>query len=213
MAQPDKIEWSNVQVKLGELKPWSDNPRYTTKEQAKRLVDSWTELGQFQTIAIGPEQEVYDGHQRLSALLTLHGKTFVVAARAASRPLTDAERQRLVITAHVGAVGSWDWDKLSAWDAPAIEGWGMDADTLKLWNNDAMNLREFLGAELQQQKTLEQLQSEYGELSEEELWPWIRLQVSPDAAQRFKILLDSLPGIDELARFTLLLDRAEQDGA
>lgn len=142
------LTWTNVTATLGSLKPWAHNPRYSTKAQAKRLLQSWKELGQFQTIAIGPEGEVYDGHQRLSALLTVHGPDYAIDARQASRALTDEERQKLVITAHVGAVGSWDWDKLAAWDTQALGAWGMDADALKAWNTDAAALATMLGAEV-----------------------------------------------------------------
>lgn len=141
------LTWENTTVALGQLKPWANNPRFSTKAQAKRLLTSWKELGQFQTVAIGPECEVYDGHQRLSALLTVYGPDYAIDARQSNRPLTDEERQKLVITAHVGAVGSWDWQALSGWDAPQLQEWGMDADTLKAWNNDATNLKEMLKAE------------------------------------------------------------------
>lgn len=141
------LTWTNVTATLGSLKPWAHNPRYSTKVQAKRLLASWKELGQFQTIAIGPDGEVYDGHQRLSALLTVHGPDYTIDARQSNRALSDEERQKLVIIAHVGAVGSWDWDKLSGWDAPQLGEWGMDADALKAWNTDAAQLATMLGVE------------------------------------------------------------------
>lgn len=141
------LTWTNVTVRLGDLKPWANNPRFSTRTQARRLLASWKELGQFQTVAIGPGCEVYDGHQRLSALLTVYGPEYEIDARRASRALTDDERQKLVITAHVGTVGSWDWDKLSGWDTPQMQEWGMDSDTLRAWNLDALNLREMLGAD------------------------------------------------------------------
>lgn len=72
------IEWHNVTRKLGDLRPWSENPRYSTKKQARALLKSWDELGQFQTIAISPTDDVYDGHQRLSALLTVHGAGYEI---------------------------------------------------------------------------------------------------------------------------------------
>lgn len=141
------LVWVNVTVRLGALKPWANNPRFSTKAQAKRLLESWKELGQFQTVAIGPECDVYDGHQRLSALLTVYGLEYEIDARQSNRALTDEERKRLVITAHVGAVGSWDWNALSGWDAPQLREWGMDGDALRSWNLDALNLREMLTAD------------------------------------------------------------------
>jgi DNA modification methylase len=141
------IVWTNVRVRLGDLKPWSDNPRLSTKAQARRLLSSFEKFGQVQTVAIDPNCEVLDGHQRLSALLTIHGGEYELDARQSSRPLTDAERRELVISLHAGAVGSWDWDKVSAWQPAELQGWGMDKDLLKSWNNDANNLKEMLKSE------------------------------------------------------------------
>jgi len=116
MAKPATmapITWSNVQVTLGELQPWADNPRLSSKRQAQRLLDSWRQFGQVQTVAIGPSNEVYDGHQRLSALLTVHGLSYQVDARRCSRELSDVERRALVVTLHAGAVGPLNWDAIA----------------------------------------------------------------------------------------------------
>lgn len=69
------MEWKPVRVRLGDLKPWERNPRRIRLAHAKRLLKSWQEFGQAQTIAIGPDGEVYDGHQRLSALLMAYPGT------------------------------------------------------------------------------------------------------------------------------------------
>lgn len=143
----DKLHWANVTVKLGDLKPWSANPKFSTKAQAQRIIDSFKKFDQVQTIAISPELDVYDGHQRLSALLTIHGADYQIDARQSNRLLTEAERRELVITLHTGAVGSYDWQALSGWEAKELKGWGMDGDTLKAWNNDANNLKELLNAD------------------------------------------------------------------
>ena len=129
---------------LGALKPWEKNPRKITPSQARRLLSSWAELGQFQTIAIGPEHEVYDGHQRLSALRRVHGPDYCVDVRQASRALSDDERRKLVIMAHAGAVGAWDWDKLEGWEKESLQEWGLDKDTLGMLSFDAVRLREIL---------------------------------------------------------------------
>lgn len=142
------MEWTNVTVKLGDLQPWEHNPRTMTKRQAQRLLKSWKELGQFQTIAIGPHGEVYDGHQRLNALLTVHDPSFEVEARQSERELNDDERAALTLAANLPA-GAWDWNKLAQWDAGAIAEWGMDAETLATWNSDAANLATMLGADVE----------------------------------------------------------------
>jgi DNA modification methylase len=134
-------------VRLGDLKPWASNPRQSSKAQAKRILRSFERFGQVEVVAIGPGFEVYDGHQRLSALLTIHGEDYMLDARQASRALSDAERRELVVSLHAGAVGSWSWDALSSWSADELTGWGMDKDLLKSWNNDANNLKELLQSE------------------------------------------------------------------
>jgi hypothetical protein len=138
--------WTNVTVKLGDLQPWEHNPRTMSKTQAKRLIKSWQTLGQFQTIAIGPAGEVYDGHQRLNALLAAYGATYEVEARQSARALNDDERAALTLAANIPA-GAWDWQALAQWDATAVKDWGMDAETLATWNSDAANLATMLGAE------------------------------------------------------------------
>ena len=144
------ITWQPCTVKLSDLRPWADNPRMSTKKQAQRLLDSWKRFGQVQAIAIGPDNEVYDGHQRLSALLTVHGNGYTVDARRCSRALSDEERRALVVTLHAGAVGSWDWDALSGWDAGELQQWGFDGDTLTNWQKDVTALGAMLSAEAEQ---------------------------------------------------------------
>ncbi len=139
--------WRNVTVALGTLKPWARNPKSISKRNAKRLLASWDKFGQFQTVAIGPDGEVYDGHQRLSALLTVYGAQYEVAARQSDRLLTESEREELVIAAHVGTTGNIEWGKLEGWDKEKLQVWGMDAETLAMWNADAANLATMLGVE------------------------------------------------------------------
>lgn len=141
------ISWTNDRVALGDLKPWKDNPRQMTKRAAKQLLDSWRDYGQVQMIVIGPDNEVYDGHQRLSALSALYGPDHVVEVRRSSRALSDDERKRLVVLLHAGTVGQWDWDVLSGWDVASLKGWGMDEDLLSAWKRDVTALKDFLEEE------------------------------------------------------------------
>ena len=140
-----ELVWTPVRVRIGDLRPWERNPRQMRKEQAKRLLQSWREFGQVQTIAIGPNNEVYDGHQRLSALKTLYGEDYEVLALRASRPLTEEERQRLVLLLHAGAMGEWDWDELANWDPSVLLESGLDESYLEVLERDAQALRELIG--------------------------------------------------------------------
>lgn len=141
------VEWKHVNVALRELTPWERNPRRISKKNAERLLDLWRRIGQFQTIAIGPNGEVYDGHQRLSVLKAAFGENYVVQALQSSRPLTEKEREELTAVAHAGAVGQFDWDALKGWSVEELEGWGFDHATLIEWSIQADELRQFLSGE------------------------------------------------------------------
>ena len=123
----------------------------STKSQAQRLIKSERELGQIQTLAVSPftgdnRVNLYDGHQRCAAWMTVKDPSFEVTALQSNRPLTDDERRKVSVLLHT-ATGSWDWNALSGWSAADLREWGMDNDTLAGWNNDANNLKEMLGAE------------------------------------------------------------------
>jgi DNA modification methylase len=135
------ITWTNDRRKLRDLVPWDHNPREINKREAERLGDSLAEFGQPQTLAIGPDNEIYDGHQRryVWASLTQYGPDYEVDVRVSSRPLTEKERQKLVIYLHKGTVGQWDWDELAdTFDVPDLLEWGFDESELQLdWGKDA----------------------------------------------------------------------------
>lgn len=144
LTKPAAIVWTPIRVRLGDLIPWERNPRSSTRIQAERILASFAEFGQVQTVAVGPGLDVYDGHQRLSALQTLYGADYEVDARQSSRPLTTPERERLVLLLHAGAVGAWDWDDLSAWDEGTLTSGGIDGAFLESLNRDRVAVSELL---------------------------------------------------------------------
>lgn len=143
------ITWEYITVTLDKLVPWDRNPKTISRDHARRLLDLWKRLGQFQTIAIGPAGEVYDGHQRLSVLKAAHGPRFEVQALQSDRALTEKEREELTVAAHVGTTGQFSWDELSGWDAGDLQTWGFDAELLQDWNTGAAALATMLGHEIE----------------------------------------------------------------
>ena len=107
------ITWTNERRKLSDLVPWPRNPRQIRQDQAKRLNESLADFAQVETIAIGPENEIYNGHQRLNVWAAEHGPDFEVAVRVSSRELSEKERERLTVLLHKGAAGEWDFDILA----------------------------------------------------------------------------------------------------
>ena len=143
------MKWTNSTVTLAQLDPWGENPKSISKKNAKRLLAYWDRMGQFQTVAIGPTNggglhPLYDGHQRLDVLKAAYGVNYQIDVRISDRALSDDERAEMVIEAHAGTTGQWDWDKIAAWDSEAVQAWGMDADLLGQWNTDAGQLSTML---------------------------------------------------------------------
>jgi len=128
------IAWSNERRKLADLTPQEDNPRQIREAQAKRLDESWREYGQVETMAIGPNGAIYNGHQRYYILLAQHGPDYEVDCRVASRDLSHREWQRLTVLLHEGAVGEWNFDDLANWDVEIdiLGEWGLDLGKLGL---------------------------------------------------------------------------------
>lgn len=151
MKKQMPLTWTPIKIEIGKIVPWAHNPRMSTKADAERLIKSWTELGQMQTLAVGPADKtgmvpLYDGHQRCSAWMTVKPPHYQVLALQSNRPLTEEERRKVAVLTRTAA-GRWDWEALSGWDAGELKEWGMDKDTLNGWNNDANNLKEILYSE------------------------------------------------------------------
>ncbi len=57
--------------------------------------------------------------------------------------------------------------------------------------------------------SLDELEAKYGDTGERDLWPFIRVQVSPETMERYKAILNRLPGKDESERFDALISGYE----
>jgi hypothetical protein len=147
----NSITWTPDTVRLDSLELWEHNPKYMTKARAKRLLESWREMGQYQTLAVGPSGECYDGHQRIKTLVAAgYAGDYEVTVLRSSRALTDTERRRVIAESSVGTLGSLDWDELASWDVGELAGWGFDAEALAGWNDDGAHLALLLEAETQE---------------------------------------------------------------
>jgi len=125
------MEWTNVVRKLSDLQPWERNPRQINEKQAERLKESFEDFGQVETIAIGPENEIYNGHQRLNVLMDQHGGDYEIECRQSDRALSEKEREKLTVFLHKGAAGEWDWDILAnEFEMDDLLDWGFEEGEL-----------------------------------------------------------------------------------
>ena len=128
-----KIQWINDKRKLGELIPWPRNPRQIRKDEAKRLSDSLHKFDQVETIAISPDNDIYNGHQRLNVWIDEYGPDFEVDVRISSRALTEKEREKLTVYLHKGAAGEWDFDILAnEFEIEDLIDWGFSENDLSI---------------------------------------------------------------------------------
>jgi len=133
-----KPTWKNEVRKLSDLVVWERNPRQINPDQAARLEQSFEEFGQVDLIAIGPGNEVYNGHQRIDVLLNRHGGDYEVEVRVASRQLSEKEREKLTVFLHKGAAGEWDFEILMReFDLSDLLEWGFKP--FELGSVDAVN--------------------------------------------------------------------------
>lgn len=124
------ITWTNDTRKLSQLIPWPRNPRLIKGEQVARLQASFEQFGQPEVIAIGPGNEVYNGHQRLKSWAARFGD-IEVAVRVASRALTEKEREKLTVFLHRGTTGEWDFDTLAnEFEVDELVEWGFELGEL-----------------------------------------------------------------------------------
>lgn len=126
----DRITWTNEKRRLSSLIPWERNPRQIREDQAKRLQDSLEEFGQVEPICVGPDNELYNGHQRLAVWLARYGD-IEVDVRVSSRKMSEKEREKLTIFLHKGATGQWDFDTLAnEFEVTELLEWGFEAGEL-----------------------------------------------------------------------------------
>ena len=149
-AKNKEILWTPVQVKLGDLELWKDNPVTLSKAQADQLLKSERKLGKLQTIAISPKVKnkhlVYDGHQRIRVWSQAYGADTKVWALQSSRMLNANERRAVPIMTRT-ATGSLDYGLISGWDAVELTDFGLDADFLADMKHSFGGLANFVESE------------------------------------------------------------------
>lgn len=128
-----------MKVKIKDLKPNPNNPRFIRDEKFNKLkksIQDFPEMLKLRPIVVDDDMVVLGGNMRLKALTDL-GVEEVEIIKA--KDLTEDKKKQFIIKDNVG-FGEWDWDMLAnEWDAELIGDWGMDVpyteDDIKEMNN------------------------------------------------------------------------------
>jgi DNA modification methylase len=113
-------------IKLSDLKPNTNNPRFIRDEKFKKLVKSiqeFPQMLQLRPIIVDADYTILGGNMRYMACKDLRIKEVPVII---ADELTEEQALEFIIKDNVG-FGEWDWDTLAnEWDAVQLVDWGLD---------------------------------------------------------------------------------------
>lgn len=125
-------------IKLSDLKPNTNNPRFIRDEKFKKLVKSIQEFPQMlelRPIIVDADYTILGGNMRYMACKDLRiAEVPVIVADE----LTEEQALEFIIKDNVG-FGEWEWDTLAnEWDAVQLVEWGLDVWTQSTELNELM---------------------------------------------------------------------------
>jgi len=116
-------------MKLSELHPNPDNPRYISKkrfEDLKKSLKEFHKMLELRPIIINNEGLILAGNQRYNALVALDYKEIPDEWVKKAENLTEKEKERLTIIDNL-PFGNYDYDILAnQWNTEELIGWGME---------------------------------------------------------------------------------------
>jgi DNA modification methylase len=116
-------------MKLKEIKPNPDNPRYINEEnfsKLKKSIKGFERMMELRPMVIDESNTVLGGNMRLRALEELGYKDIPDEWVKRAEDLTEEQKREFIVKDNVG-FGSWDWDMIAnEWDVEQLDEWGLD---------------------------------------------------------------------------------------
>jgi hypothetical protein len=106
------LVWQNDVEKLGNLKPYSANPRTMTVEEYAELKKSLDEFGLVEVPAVDTDNTIIAGHQRIAIMLKDFGPDREICIRKPNRKLTEKEFKSYLLKSNK-VHGNWNFDILA----------------------------------------------------------------------------------------------------
>jgi hypothetical protein len=147
--------------------------------------------------------QVLDGHQRIKTYRDQGwGDELVPVVFVDAEDDADAKKKLLVISSQYGRTTQEGWDEFTH---------DLDLDWLKDTTHFDSLPFVFNDYHFDPPPTLEELEAQYGEEKEDDLWPLIREKVSPETKERWDVLIAKEVGVDRPAKIANLLQRLENE--
>ncbi len=128
------LVWRNEKRKVNDLIPYEKNPRQISEKQLEDLKRSLQTFGLVEVPAIGLDNKILAGHQRVKILQLLGKGETLIDVRIPNRPLTKKEHEAYLLASNALG-GSWDYSKLKAFDIDLLLKIGFDEQQLSaLWD-------------------------------------------------------------------------------
>jgi hypothetical protein len=113
-------------VKITQVRPNENNPRFIKDHKFKKLVTSikeFPEMLKLRPIVVNSDMVVLGGNMRLKACKEAGLKEVWILK---AEELTEAQQREFIVKDNVG-FGEWDWDLLAnEWDNTQLGEWGLD---------------------------------------------------------------------------------------
>jgi hypothetical protein len=113
-------------VKITQVRPNENNPRFIKDYKFKKLVTSikeFPEMLKLRPIVVNSDMIVLGGNMRLKACKEAGLKEVWILK---AEELTEAQQREFIVKDNVG-FGEWDWDLLAnEWDQDKLGEWGLD---------------------------------------------------------------------------------------
>lgn len=128
----EPLTWHNSTRKLGDLIAYEHNPRTLTQKERRELKASLQKFDLAEVPAVNLDNKIVAGHQRVSILLEIYGRDYIIDVREPSRMLTPTEFDEYLVRSNKNG-GKFDFDILAnRFDEEALLSWGFTEKELGL---------------------------------------------------------------------------------
>lgn len=126
--------WRNEKRKVNDLIPYEKNPRQISDKQIADLKRSLETFGLVEVPAIGLDNKILAGHQRIKILQLIGKGNTTIDVRVPNRPLTKKEFESYLLASNALG-GDWDYSKLKSFEIDLLLEIGFDEQQLSaLWD-------------------------------------------------------------------------------